>query len=71
MVARNHARPVLLLDDVSSELDEQRADLLFNYLKQFDGQVFLTTTHERHIPLDSSAKIWRIEAGQVLDGDMR
>ena len=71
LTRRNHARPVLLLDDVSSELDEQRADLLFNYLKQFDGQVFLTTTHERHIPLDSSAKIWRIEAGQVLDGDMR
>jgi DNA replication and repair protein RecF len=37
-------RPILLLDDVSSELDRGRAAALFTLLQQERGQVFLTTT---------------------------
>jgi DNA replication and repair protein RecF len=36
--------PVLLLDDVSSELDLGRTALLFDFLRDTDAQVFLTTT---------------------------
>jgi DNA replication and repair protein RecF len=39
-------RPVLLLDDISSELDPQRNQQLFNYLSHFDGQVFITSTQQ-------------------------
>ncbi len=68
LTARVGERPVLLLDDVSSELDARRASLLFSFLDRFDGQVFLTTTHERHIPRHEDAQIWRLEAGTVSDG---
>jgi DNA replication and repair protein RecF len=37
-------RPILLLDDVSSELDRRRTAALFAFLQRHDGQVFLTTT---------------------------
>ena len=37
-------RPLLLLDDVSSELDESRTSALFEFIGNHDGQVFLTTT---------------------------
>jgi DNA replication and repair protein RecF len=37
-------RPVLLLDDVSSELDRSRTAALFAFLSEQRGQVFLTTT---------------------------
>ncbi len=37
-------RPILLLDDVSSELDRFRTRALFAYLQQHEGQVFLSTT---------------------------
>jgi DNA replication and repair protein RecF len=37
-------RPVLLLDDVSSELDRARTAALFVFLSEQRGQVFLTTT---------------------------
>jgi DNA replication and repair protein RecF len=37
-------RPVLLLDDVSSELDRARTAALFTFLRGHEGQVFLTTT---------------------------
>ena len=36
--------PVLLLDDVSSELDLARTALLFEFLRETPGQLFLTTT---------------------------
>lgn len=37
-------QPLLLLDDVSSELDPERNRQLLHYLGGFDGQVILTTT---------------------------
>lgn len=37
-------QPLLLLDDVSSELDPERNRQLLDYLEAFDGQVVLTTT---------------------------
>ncbi len=42
-------RPVLLLDDVSSELDRDRTSALFSFLRQRDGQVFLSTTRPEMI----------------------
>lgn len=36
--------PLLLLDDVSSELDPERNRYLLDYLSRLDGQVLLTTT---------------------------
>jgi DNA replication and repair protein RecF len=36
--------PVLLLDDVSSELDLARTALLFEFLRETPGQLLLTTT---------------------------
>ena len=36
--------PILLLDDVSSELDRARTGALFAFLREQQGQVFLTTT---------------------------
>jgi DNA replication and repair protein RecF len=42
--AARGVRPVLLLDDVSSELDKGRTAALFEFLRAHDGQVFLTTT---------------------------
>lgn len=43
--------PILLLDDVSSELDRTRNERLFDLLGRLGGQVFLTTTHRDHILL--------------------
>lgn len=37
-------QPILLLDDVSSELDPQRTSALFDYLGTTESQIFLTTT---------------------------
>jgi DNA replication and repair protein RecF len=42
--------PVLLLDDISSELDAVRSEQLFEQIRAINAQVILTTTHESQIP---------------------
>jgi DNA replication and repair protein RecF len=51
-------RPILLLDDVSSELDRARTAALFSFLREQRGQVFLTTTRPELIDTgdDGSAR---------------
>ncbi len=44
--------PVLLLDDVSSELDPGRNRLLFDFLARLPGQVFVTTTQPDLVLID-------------------
>ena len=46
--------PVMLLDDISSELDESRNAHLMRYLDTSGGQVFITTTDKRWIQVDQS-----------------
>jgi DNA replication and repair protein RecF len=60
--------PVLLMDDVSSELDRQRNQALMGHLDALGGQVFLTTTDAAHIGLTSARAVFRMVAGQCSPG---
>jgi len=40
--------PVLLLDDILSELDEERVSMIISHLKDY-GQIFLTTTDKDYL----------------------
>jgi DNA replication and repair protein RecF len=55
--------PILLLDDISSELDRERNREFFSFLQQSAGQVFITTTHLDHVLLDSDRRDFNIENG--------
>jgi DNA replication and repair protein RecF len=62
------ARPILLLDDVSSELDRARTAALFAFLRDQRGQVFLTTTRPELIDTggdDSARRDFVIRAGSL------
>ncbi len=61
---RTGSAPVLVLDDVLSELDDGRATALLDHLPA--GQVIITTASE--LPPGARAdRILRVEAGRVLD----
>ena len=63
---RYHFAPILLLDDVSSELDRERNRFLFDFLRnRMEGQVFITTTHRDYILLDDDVKTFAVEDGQI------
>ena len=60
--------PILLLDDVFSELDSEKRDSLFKYI--YDNvQTFITTTDINNLDDDlvSKARIFRVENGNVVD----
>jgi len=57
--------PILLLDDVSSELDRDKSRRFFALLTRLGGQVFLTTTRPDVIVVEGERRDFRVEAGVV------
>lgn len=59
--------PLLLLDDVSSELDPEKNRFLLGYLRSLDGQAFLTTTDARLLEPAAGPEtlLLAVEAGAV------
>ena len=61
LAERRATAPVLLLDDVFSELDSGRSARLVERLPE--GQVFVTSARSEEVPL--VGRRWRVRAGQV------
>ncbi|MCP4678368.1 MAG: DNA replication/repair protein RecF [Deltaproteobacteria bacterium] len=59
--------PILLLDDISSELDRERNRQLFEFLGGVGGQVFITTTHFDHILLEGERMDFVMQDGVLTD----
>lgn len=58
--------PILLLDDVSSELDADRTAALFAAVAQLGCQTWLTTTGSVELPLVGERQLFDVRAGEVL-----
>jgi DNA replication and repair protein RecF len=65
MERRTGSTPLLLLDDVSSELDRAKTRRFFAVLSRLGGQVFLTTTHPDLILVDVDRRDFRMVAGEL------
>jgi DNA replication and repair protein RecF len=62
---RTGRTPLLLLDDVSSELDSGRNRRFFGLLADLGGQVFLTTTQPALILAEGEREDFRMQAGVI------
>ena len=66
ILGRTHGDlPILLLDDVSSELDQARNEFLFEHLSKLAGQCFITTTDGRHVLVREDRADFRIQNGRI------
>jgi DNA replication and repair protein RecF len=67
LAERRGRPPLMLLDDVMSELDSDRRELLAELLRS-DGQAVITTTEPEHVPgaTVSGAGLIRVESGAVV-----
>jgi DNA replication and repair protein RecF len=63
MKERSNEAPLLLLDDVLSELDEERASAFLAEIGNYE-QSFVTATH-LPAPLQGSAHVARVRHGHV------
>jgi DNA replication and repair protein RecF len=62
--------PILLLDDVSSELDEHRNAYLFEYLATLAGQCFVTTTHRKHVLVAAQNRVdYQVREGRIFPAE--
>lgn len=58
--------PVLLLDDVMSELDSQRRQQLLDFIKRENIQTIITATDEAYFPDVRTGRYFRVEAGRAV-----
>ncbi len=58
-------KPILLLDDITSELDRNRKNFLFNLLLSYSGQIFVTSTSEDEIPYSGEKRVFRVKEGRA------
>ncbi|MBR6889280.1 MAG: DNA replication/repair protein RecF [Selenomonadaceae bacterium] len=58
--------PLLLLDDVMSELDAERRDLLLEFLRGEKIQTLITATDRAYFPPQILGKIFSVNAGALL-----
>ncbi len=65
---RSGESPVLLLDDMTSELDRRRQEYFFNFLLERRGQVFITTTDAQPLMEQgfATARFFKVKNGVVL-----
>lgn len=62
---RRLEKPMVLLDDIFSELDSEHQQILLKMLSSF--QVFITATR---VPHDVPGQLWQVDSGQVRSGEM-
>lgn len=63
--SRSKDSPVVFLDDVMGELDENRQRFVFDIIK--DMQVFITTPNEGALLPEIKGKLIRISGGRIVD----
>ncbi len=57
--------PILILDDMTSELDSSRKNLLLENLLENSGQVFITSTDFKSINNSEQLKRFRVQQGEI------
>lgn len=57
--------PILLLDDVSSELDRRRTEILFKLVSKLKSQIWVSTTGSAPLPLPENVQLFDVHAGEV------
>jgi len=58
--------PILLLDDVMSELDADRREQLLKFLRQEKIQTLITATEKAYFPAQEFGKIFYVKAGALV-----
>jgi DNA replication and repair protein RecF len=67
-----HKQPLLLIDDLASELDEQSKRFIFSFLHHINSQVFITAIEAAQVlphVSDTEVGLFHVEHGQIVRTD--
>lgn len=67
---RRSEPPVLLLDDMGSELDKERRQVLFDYIGKMQCQTFITTVERGWVMTGENNKYFQIVDGEVTPSEV-
>lgn len=69
LLVKNNTYPVVLIDDISSELDQSKIQTILNYLQQLKVQVLMTDIGINTLTIDpENTSIFKIEKGVITQG---
>jgi len=67
VLAKENSAPVVLIDDISSELDQMKINSILDFLTNLNIQIFITDIGNKELPLDPrKTNIYRIEKGVIV-----
>jgi DNA replication and repair protein RecF len=68
ILVQNKTKPIVLIDDISSELDQNKIKSIIDYLTEINIQIFISDIGNIDLPLDpKKTTIFEIKKG-VLKG---
>ena len=61
-------KPIVLIDDISSELDQKKINETLSFLTQLDVQIFITDIGNKVLPLDTKkTSTYHIKKGVIYN----
>ena len=67
VLAKENSDPVVLIDDISSELDQKKINSILNFLTNLNIQIFITDIGNKELPLDpKKTNIYHIKNGIIV-----
>ena len=67
MLVELNIKPIVLIDDISSELDQEKLDLIFDFLTNLDVQMFVTDIDNRRLfAKKKRLSVYQIDKGVVV-----
>ena len=67
MLVELNTKPIVLIDDISSELDQEKIDSILGFLSKLNVQIFVTDIGNKSLSVDKKrANIYHIDKGVIV-----
>ena len=67
MLVESNIKPIVLIDGVSSELDQEKIDSILGFLTKLEVQIFVTDIGNKPLSVDKKrATIYQIDKGVIV-----
>ena len=67
MLVELNTKPIVLIDDISSELDQEKIDLILGFLTKLEVQMFVTDIgNKRLLVKNKRSSVYQIEKGVIV-----
>ena len=67
MLVELNIKPIVLIDDISSELDQEKINSILGLLTKLEVQIFVTDIGNKPLPVDKKrATIFQIDKGVIV-----